>query len=174
MTSALDDLLANNAIAAADHRELAARPSAAMAVVTCMDARISDRALGIARGQAHVMRTAGARITEDVLRSLVFSTRIFGTREILVVGHTDCGLSAGEERLRAQLRDADAPPVADLHAFDDVHATVRDDVAALVDGGLLPDGSVVHGLVYDVATGRLEHLTTRSAVAVEAGRHASR
>src|SRR3712207_1360118 len=86
--------------------ELQARPARRLAVLTCMDARLDPaRALGLAEGDAHVIRNAGGRVTGDAIRSLVISQQLLGTREVLVIHHTDCGmLTVSNEQLRDRLR----------------------------------------------------------------------
>ena len=133
-------------------------PARKVAVVTCMDARIlPSRALGLEEGDAHVIRNAGGR-AQDALRSLIISQRLLGTREVVVIHHTDCGmLTFKNEDLRAQMKrelGADASGI-DFLPFADVEKSVRDDVAALRDSPFIPRDVPVRGFVYDVRTGRL-------------------
>lgn len=123
-----------------------------------MDARIDPaRALGLAEGDAHVIRNAGGRASDDAIRSLVISAHLLGTREILVIQHTDCGmLNVTNEQLRERLWreagvdtwDIDFLPIASLER------SVREDVARLRASPLLP-AIPVHGFIYDVRSGRL-------------------
>ena len=124
-------------------------PARRLAVLTCMDARIDPaQALGLAEGDAHVVRNAGGRASDDALRSLVISQQLLGTREVLVVHHTDCGmLTFSNEQLRAKLaRDlgADAATV-DFLPFADLEESVRQDVATIRASPLVPDDVSVRG-----------------------------
>ena len=137
-------------------------PARRLAVLTCMDARIDPaEALGLADGDAHVVRNAGGRASEDAIRSLVISQQLLGTREVLVVHHTDCGmLTFTNDQLREQLRQllgADASGV-DFLPFADLEQSVRDDVAAIRASPLLPDDLEVRGFIYDVRSGRLQEV----------------
>ena len=137
-------------------------PARRLAVLTCMDARIDPaQALGLAEGDAHVVRNAGGRASDDALRSLVISQQLLGTREVLVVHHTDCGmLTFSNEQLRAKLAQdlgADAAAV-DFLPFADLEGSVRQDVATIRASPLVPDDILVRGFVYDVRTGRLREV----------------
>src|SRR5450755_3764880 len=101
--SVIDEVLAANEIYARTHelRRLTPRPERKLAVLTCMDTRLSIRTLGLKAGDAHIIRNAGGIVTDDTLRSLVISHHLLGTEEIMIINHTDCGLmQAGEEELR--------------------------------------------------------------------------
>jgi len=132
-------------------------PSRRVAVVACMDARLDPaRVLGLEEGDAHVVRNAGGRAA-DAVRSLVISQQLLGTREVVVIHHTDCGmLTFTDEQLRQKLRD-ELGTVTDTAflSFSDVDQSVRDDVAAIRESRLLLKGVPVSGFVYDVKTGRL-------------------
>ncbi len=136
-------------------------PARRVAVVACMDARLDPaRALGLEEGDAHVIRNAGGRAA-DALRSLVISQQLLGTREVVVVHHTDCGmLTFTDEKLRQKVRD-ELGAETDLAflAFSDLEQSVRDDVAAIRGSGLLLKGIPVTGFVYDVRTGALRPVT---------------
>ena len=137
-------------------------PARRLAVLTCMDARIDPaKALGLAEGDAHVIRNAGGRASDDALRSLVISQQLLGTREVLVIHHTDCGmLTFTNEQLRERLRrdlNADAAAV-DFLPFADLEESVRQDVATIRSSPLVPDDVAVRGFVYDVRTGRLREV----------------
>ena len=137
-------------------------PARRLAVLTCMDARIDPaQALGLEEGDAHVVRNAGGRASEDAIRSLVISQQLLGTREVLVVHHTDCGmLTFTNDQLRERLREhlgADASGV-DFLPFADLEQSVRDDVAAIRASPLVPDDVAVRGVVYDVRSGRLREV----------------
>jgi carbonic anhydrase len=136
-------------------------PAKHLAIVTCMDSRIDVFDLfGLDVGDAHVIRNAGGIITDDVLRSLVLSQRALGTREIVLVHHTDCGLQKiRDDELRAQLEaeTGAAPPYA-FGAFDDVDAAVRRALARVKEHQFLPHRERTQGFVYEVETGRLREV----------------
>jgi carbonic anhydrase len=146
-------LAANEAYAAARANVSDARPSQHLAVLTCMDARIDVFAvLGLHLGEAHVLRNAGGRVTEDVLRSLALSSHVLGVHTVAVVQHTRCGLAgATDEDLRARTG-------ADLSFFpiEDHHAALREDVELLSGTPFLSPVRTIAGLVYDVETGLLD------------------
>jgi len=129
-------------------------PGRRFAVVTCMDARLDPaRFLGLEEGDAHVIRNAGGIVTDDALRSLVLSHNLLGTEEVLVIGHTDCGmLTFKDEDVQAQLGTDIA-----LHAFPNLEDRIRESVETVSDSPLLPDA--VSGFVYEVETGRLRPVT---------------
>ena len=134
-------------------------PGRKFAALVCMDARIDPaKALGLAEGDAHVIRNAGGRASPDALRSLIISYKLLGTREFLIVHHTDCGmLTFTNEQIRDMLKkdlDTDASSI-DFLPFDDVEQSVRDDLATVRNSPLIPDDIPVTGFVYDVRTGRL-------------------
>ena len=127
------------------------QPARHVVILTCMDARLDlFRSLGLEVGDAHVLRNAGGRASQDAIRSLVVSTHLLATREIGVIHHTNCGLEGSTDDEVARRTGVDG--MAFL-AFDDVETSVRDDVGALVDCGHLPPGTQVWGAVYDVDTG---------------------
>ena len=140
-----------------DRSALTAAPVTGVAIVTCMDARIDvEDALGLRVGDAHIIRNAGAHASADVIRSLVVSQQLLGTREVIVIGHTRCGLhGADETALRAKVADSTgAEPDLGFGAFDDLDAMVRAQVDTLRRQPALLD-TPVSGLVYEVETGRL-------------------
>ena len=156
-----DELLENNAEFARNFSkgDLPMPPGKGLAVVACMDARLNVYALlGLAEGQAHVIRNAGGVVTEDVIRSLAISQHLLGTKEIILVHHTDCGmLTFTNDQIRDMLKTdtgADASSI-DFLPFDDVEQSVRDDVATVRNSPLIPNDIPVTGFVYDVRTGRL-------------------
>ncbi len=157
----LDVLVAANARwADDDHDPSAAKtPSRSMAVVTCMDARLDPlRSLGLAVGEAHVLRNAGGIVTEDVERSLLLSQYALDTRTILVIGHTDCGLLGhDQEATRDQVeQERGTRPTMDLGSIASPAEGVAASVERLRSSPLLRDVDRVHGFVHDVATGLLE------------------
>lgn len=133
-------------------------PRRRLFVVTCMDARIDPpRLLGLEPGDAHIVRNAGGRVTDDVIRSLVLSSVLLGTRHAVVIHHTDCGLGgASDDQVRADLR-GHGVDVGDMRmgAFGDLDDSVREDVAALSAHPLAGSTIAVWGYVYDVGDGRL-------------------
>jgi carbonic anhydrase len=140
--------------------ELPVPPALELAIVACMDSRIDLFALlGLHLGEAHVIRNAGGLVTEDVLRSLTLSQALLGTREIMVVQHTGCGLAGDEAVLRERVAAATgAEPPAPLLAFDDVDASVRRQLAVLRSTPHLVRGDAARGFVYEVETGRLREV----------------
>lgn len=140
---------------------MAAPPATGVVVLTCMDARIDPVALlGLALGDAHVLRNAGGQATDDALRSVLVSQQMLGTRAVMVVGHTRCGLSGlAEDSFAADVaRDIGAAPPWPVGTFDDVGADVRRSVERLRSSPMLRTGSVVRGFVYDVDSGGLEEI----------------
>jgi carbonic anhydrase len=140
--------------------ELPARPGRAVAVVTCMDARMDVyRLLGLQPGDAHVLRNAGGVVTEDTLRSLTISQHLLGTREVVLVHHTRCGMQGADEAaFLAQVEQATgARPDWPVQAFADVEQDVRESVRTLRACPYLLSHDV-RGAVYDVATGRLHEV----------------
>jgi carbonic anhydrase len=140
---------------------LTAPPARALALVTCMDARIEPLSVfGLDLGDSHVMRNAGGRVTDDVLRSLMVSTVALGVREVLVVQHDDCGMSkATDAQLRSRVEAATGhdPAGIEFLTFTDVEASVVADVERVRStAGILAER--VAGLVYDVRTGRVRQV----------------
>lgn len=134
-------------------------PARKVAVLTCMDARIDPaKALGLDEGDAHVIRNAGGRASSDALRSLIISEQLLGTREIVVIHHTDCGmLTFSNDQLREQLAqnlDANASDI-DFMPFSDVVHSTRDDIAIIRSSPFIPGDISISGFVYDVQSGRL-------------------
>lgn len=162
--SAIDDVLAANErfAAAYDEGEGKAPPRKQLLVLACMDARIDPiRALGLEYGDAHILRNAGGRATPDALRSLTLSGHLLGTREIMVIHHTDCGMLAPEESaVRARLDELVGQDTSDMPigSFSDLDASVRTDVRTVEDWPYRVPDAVVRGFVYDVASGRLREV----------------
>lgn len=161
--SVTDDLLDNNRAFAErfDRGHLDVAPSLQLAVVACMDSRLDVfAALGLEDGQAHVIRNAGGVVTDDVVRSLALSQRKLGTREIVLVHHTDCGLQkVTDDAFRAELQEETgvAPSFA-IESFTDPFANVRQSIARIKASPFLPHRDAVRGFVYEVDTGRLEEV----------------
>lgn len=135
------------------------RPKTKVAIVTCMDSRLHvAQALGLALGDAHILRNAGGRVTEDMIRSLVISQQQLGTREIVVLHHTDCGAQTftNEDFVVQLKRDLGVDVTGqDFLPFTDIEESVREDIALLKQSPLIPDDVEISGAVYDVDTGRM-------------------
>lgn len=156
-----DDLLRGNAGYAETFTlgDLGPEPAKRLVVITCMDTRLDVYAmLGLHLGDAHVLRNAGGRVTDDMLRSLIVSIEVLGTRSVAVIQHTECGMTtATDDELRVlvgERRGADASSI-DFLTIDDHAATIGADVEQLRSSPLLPPDLDVFGLLYDVRTGRL-------------------
>ena len=141
---------------------LSIKPKTKVAIVTCMDSRLHVApALGLALGDAHILRNAGGRVTEDMIRSLVISQQQMGTREIVVLHHTDCGAQTFDnedfqEHLKCELGvDVSGQ---DFLPFQDVEESVREDMKLLRECPLIPDDVIISGAVYDVDTGSMREI----------------
>jgi carbonic anhydrase len=159
----IDELLANNRAYAdgLEPQHLDVRPSRRLAIVTCMDSRLDVfAALGLGDGQAHVLRNAGGVITDDVIRSLCLSQRYLGTREIVLLHHTDCGLqTVTEDQLKADLEaELGIKPWWAVESFTDPYADTRQSIRRLLMTPFVPYKDHVRGFVYDVATGMLHEV----------------
>ena len=134
-------------------------PARSVAAVVCMDARIHPpEMLGLDLGDAHVIRNAGGRVSDDAIRSLIISSTLLGTREFLVVHHTDCGmLTFSNDDLRGILADQRGSDASDIDflPFSDLEGSVREDVARIRASEHLDSSIPVRGFVYDVDTGAL-------------------
>jgi carbonic anhydrase len=151
----IDQLLANNRAFAASLGEvhLDVRPARRLAIVTCMDSRLDVfAALGLGHGEAHVLRNAGGVITDDVIRSLAVSQRRLGTREVMLIHHTDCGMQTlTDDGFRAELqRDTGVAPAFAIESFTDVDADVRQSILRVRRSPFIPHRDAVRGFVYDV------------------------
>ena len=159
----IDDLLARNEKYAATFPGPAAgRPALHLAVVACMDSRLDvQAALGLAVGDAHVIRNAGGIVTDDVIRSLVISQRLLGTREIVLIHHTDCGMAKfTDDGLKAEIeRDTGIRPPWAMEAFTDPDADVLQSIARLKASPFVPFTDSIRGFVFEVETGRLREVS---------------
>ena len=139
---------------------LAMPPARKLAVVACMDARLTvEPMLGLKTGDAHIIRNAGGIVTEDAVRSLLISHHLLGTQEFIIINHTDCGmLTFKDEELRAKLQQlsgtATVAPVH-FHAFGNVEENVRQQVQRVKSHPWVPKNIPVRGFIYDVRTGKL-------------------
>ena len=157
--SVTDELLANNGrYAEGFSGPLPLPPSKQIAVLACMDARLDVyRVLGLAEGEAHVIRNAGGVVTDDEIRSLAISQRLLGTTEIVLIHHTDCGMLTftDEDLLGAIERDTGVRPPWNCETFTDLEEDVRASRRRIMDSPFIPEKGSVRGFVFDVATGRL-------------------
>lgn len=158
-----DHFVANNAEWAAtfEHRGLPASPGRRVAIVACMDSRMPIfPILGLDRGDAHIIRNAGGVVTDDVIRSLTLSQRALGTREIILVHHTDCGLQkVTEDGFNAALvEELGVSPPWSVEAFVDPYADTLQSMQRLVYSPFILHKDHIRGFVYDVTTGRLDEV----------------
>ena len=160
--SATDELIANNQRYADGFTgPLPLPPAKGVAVVACMDARLNVYAiLGLEEGQAHVIRNAGGVITDDEIRSLAISQRLLGTREIILIHHTDCGmLTFTDDDFKAAIQaDTGIKPAWSAEAFSDLDTDVRQSIARIKASPFIPQKDSVRGFVFDVATGKLNEV----------------
>lgn len=134
------------------------KPSLQVAILTCMDSRIRVfEIFGLKQGEAHVLRNAGGVVTDDMIRSLALSQRKLGTREVLLVHHTDCGLQlVTEDGFKDELEaDSGLRPTWSVEAFREAKDSVRGSMNRLRHSAFLPHRDNVRGFVYDVHTGKL-------------------
>jgi carbonic anhydrase len=160
--SATDEYLRNNSAYALTHvGGLPVQPSRRVAVVACMDSRMKIFGmLGMNDGEAHVIRNAGGVVTDDVIRSLSISQRKLGTREVILIHHTDCGLlTLTDDSFKRELAyDTGLRPPWAVEAFTDVYDDVRQSRARILASPYLLHKDMVRGFVFDVATGRLNEV----------------
>jgi carbonic anhydrase len=162
--SVIDEVIEANEIYARTHelRSLTPRPARKLAILTCMDTRLSIRTLGLNTGDAHIIRNAGGIVTEDTLRSLLVSHYLLDTTEFMIINHTDCGLMlTSEHDLRTKIQQragtaAIAPSF--FFAFQNVDENVRDQVQKLRTHPWVPKSVSVRGFVYEVESGRLREI----------------
>ncbi len=161
--STTDELLARNARYAAGFSKgkLPVPPRKQVAIVACMDARLeTGRLLGLEEGDAHVIRNAGGVVTDDVIRSLTISQRLLGTREIVLVHHTDCGMltfDAAELKNSIYGETGIRPPFA-MEAFSNLEEDVHQSIARIQASPFIPHKDRIRGFVYEVETGRLREV----------------
>ena len=162
--SAFDDVLASNETYAAAFVDTGMPGQAAkgLAVVTCMDSRIDPlKMLGLKPGEAKILRNAGGRVTDDVLRTLVLATHLLGVDRVLVVEHTDCKMaSATDEQVHQTIYEASGIDTRSLEfrTMDDQLTSLRGDVQRVCSSPYLPKDTVVGGFLYDVRSGRLKQV----------------
>ncbi len=158
-----DELLINNVTYAAQFADegLPLRPRRHLAIVACMDGRMDIfQMLGLAHGDAHVIRNAGGVVTDDVIRSLVLSQRLLGTREIILIHHTNCGLQTiGEDQFKAELEaEFGIKPRWSLECFTDPYQDTRQSMSRLHRTPYLSCKDHIRGFVYDVDDGLLHEV----------------
>jgi carbonic anhydrase len=161
--SVTDELLQNNAAYAEsfDKGDLPLPPARGVAVVACMDARLdAHKILGLKEGDAHVIRNAGGVITDDEIRSLTISQRLLGTREIILIHHTDCGmLTFSEDDLKQQIHEeVGMKPHFSMESFSDLEEDVRQSIRRIRANPFIPHKDSVRGFIYEVETGRLREV----------------
>jgi carbonic anhydrase len=160
----IDEVLEANEIYARSHelRRLTPRPERKLAVLTCMDTRLSIRTLGLKIGDAHIIRNAGGIVTDDTLRSLIVSHHLLGTEEFMVINHTDCGLMQTTELdLRTSIQNRTGTAAVSpsfFYAFENLDENVRHQLQKLRTHPWIPSTVSIRGFVYDVTTGRLREI----------------
>ncbi len=145
------------------HGHLTIPPTRKLAVVACMDARLTiEEMLGLKTGDAHIIRNAGGIVSEDALRSLIISHHLLGTEEIMIINHTDCGmLSFNDQKLREKLeKGSGTATVAPYHffAFKNLEKNVRTQIQKVKSHPWIPENIPVRGFIYDVKTGKLNEV----------------
>ena len=162
--SVTDTLLRNNETYSRSFTkgDLPLPPAKHVAVLACMDARLDvHKILGLEEGDAHVIRNAGGVATDDAIRSLVISQRLLGTKEIVLIHHTDCGmLTFKDDDVKSKIEsEVGIRPAFALEAFGDLEADVRQSIARIQASPFLPHKDAVRGFVYEVESGRLREVT---------------
>ncbi|KAA0024073.1 beta-class carbonic anhydrase [Antrihabitans cavernicola] len=157
-----DTFLENNAAYAADFSgPLPLPPSKGVAVLACMDARLDVyRILGLAEGEAHVIRNAGGVVTDDEIRSLAISQRLLGTTEVILIHHTDCGmLTFTDDDFKRSIQDETGiKPTWAAEAFPDLDEDVRQSLERIKSSPFITKTTSLRGFVFDVATGKLNEV----------------
>ena len=167
--SVTDDLVRNNEAYSRsfDKGQLPMPPAKPVAVLACMDARLDvHKILGLQEGDAHVIRNAGGVVTDDAIRSLLISQRLLGTKEIILIHHSDCGMSTfKDDEVKSQIEKETGlrPPFA-LEAFNSLEADVEQSIDRIKASPYIPNKSSVRGFVYDVKNGRLNEVRVSAAV----------
>jgi carbonic anhydrase len=161
--AATEEALRNNEAYAASFTEgdLPLPPAKHLAVLACMDARIHvSKILGLANGDAHIIRNAGGVVTDDAIRCLLISQRLLGTKEIILIHHTDCGMvTFTDDAVKRQIQDeVGIKPEFALEAFPDLDEDVRQSIARIKASPFIPHKDNIRGFVYEVETGRLREV----------------
>src|SRR5918995_2225008 len=161
--SVTEELLRNNAAYAESFEkgDLPLPPAKPVAVVACRGARLDvHKILGLGEGDAHVIRNAGGVITDDEIRSLTISQRLLGTREIILIHHTDCGmLTFSDEEVKGQIQEeVGMKPHFAFESFSDLEEDVRQSIRRIQASLFIPHKESVRGFIYEVETGRLREV----------------
>ena len=167
--SVTDELVRNNQSYAGSFKkgDLPLPPARHVAVLACMDARLDvHKILGLQEGDAHVIRNAGGAATEDAIRSLAISQRLLGTKEIVLIHHTDCGmLTFHDDDIKHKIeQETGIRPAFAFEAFSDLEQDVKQSIARIKASPFIPKKSSVRGFVYDVRSGRLNEVGVPAAV----------
>ena len=167
--SVTDELVRNNQSYAGSFKkgDLPLPPARHVAVLACMDARLDvHKILGLQEGDAHVIRNAGGAATEDAIRSLAISQRLLGTKEIVLIHHTDCGmLTFHDDDIKHKIEtETGIRPAFAFEAFSDLDADVKQSIARIKASPFIPNKSSVRGFVYDVRSGKLDEVGVAAAV----------
>lgn len=147
------------------------QPARHLAIVSCMDSRMAIfKILGLASGEAHIIRNAGGVVTNDVVRSLLLSQRMMGTREVMIIQHTDCGLMrVSEDKIREELEhETGMSPPFPMEAFRDAHASVRQSIRRLHLSPFVRHNEKIRGFVYSVETGLLSEVRVEDTLRADA------
>ena len=166
--SVTDEFVRNNQSYASSFKngDLPLPPAKHVAVLACMDARLDvHKILGLQEGDAHVIRNAGGVATDDAIRSLAISQRLLGTKEIILIHHTDCGMQTfKDDDLKKQIEsEVGIRPAFALEAFSDLEGDVKQSIARIKASPFIPNKSSVRGFVYDVRTGKLDEVGVAAA-----------
>ena len=167
--SVTNELLHNNESYAKSFTkgDLPLPPAKGVAVLACMDARLDvHKILGLHEGDAHVIRNAGGVATDDAIRSLVISQRLLGTKEIVLIHHTDCGmLTFKDDDVKGKIQaEVGIKPAFALEAFANLEDDVKQSIARIEASPFIPNKTSVRGFVYDVKSGRLNEVRATAAV----------
>ena len=162
--SATDDLVSNaeDYASSFDKGDLPMPPAKGVAIVACMDARLDPAGvLGLSEGDAHVIRNAGGVVTDDEIRSLTISQRLLGTKEIILIHHTDCGmLTFTDDAFKRSIQDETGiKPPWSAEAFPDLDEDVRQSIARIKASPFIPHKDAIRGFVFDIATGKLNEVS---------------
>ena len=145
--------------------ELQAAPIKKLAILACMDARLDPaKFAGLSEGDAHVIRNAGGRVSDDAIRSLLISYKLLGTKEWFVIHHTDCGLEKFSDADIDKKFNLDSKNKIDWLTFNDIEKSVIDDVHKLKNHPLVPNSIQIYGYIYDCKTGNLKEVIEATKV----------
>ena len=143
-------------------KDLKSKPARRFAILTCMDARLDPaKFAGLAEGDAHVIRNAGGRASDDAIRSLLISYKLLGTREWFVIHHTNCGMETVSDDEINEIFNIKASQNIQWLTFSDNEKSVIEDVQTLRNHSLVPKDIVIHGYIYNCGTGLLQKITDK-------------